>query len=302
MPWLVIVTTVLFLAFYFFPRRVAFLSVTALILGGVIYLLVRRARRKKAEKMGEELLSMARKSGFRQDIRLKFREAIQRFREDGVKLHVLPWYLVVGEPNAGKSELIRRSELKFMTREFEDLPGMGGTIDMNWWFSNHAIFLDLAGKLTREEGTNTEGGVKWLECLNLLQKYRPTCPFNGMILVVPAQYLLDDPELKLSRLSRTFRNHLRMLHQKMDLKFPVTVIISKCDLIPGFDPFFAHIPEEERRQVFGWSSGQPLDAPFKTELFETYMDEMYERLDGRLLNLIQNPNAGSELGTRLTEV
>ena len=71
------------------------------------------------------------------------------------------------------------------------MQGVGGTINMHWWFTNHAVILDTAGKMLFQEaqpGSTTE----WIEFLGLLKKHRANCPINGMLLVIPADSLLKD--------------------------------------------------------------------------------------------------------------
>jgi type VI protein secretion system component VasK len=75
---------------------------------------------------------------------------------------------VIGEPAAGKSEAIRRSEIGFPPGMQDEFQGVGGTINMNWWFTNSAIILDTAGRLLFEEvipGTTSE----WKEFLALCE-------------------------------------------------------------------------------------------------------------------------------------
>ena len=50
----------------------------------------------------------------------------------------------------------------------DEFQGVGGTINMNWWFTNSAIILDTAGRLLFEEvipGTTSE----WKEFLALCE-------------------------------------------------------------------------------------------------------------------------------------
>ena len=56
----------------------------------------------------------------------------------------------------------------------DELQGVGGTINMNWWFSNTAVFLDTAGRLMFEEIKPGESS-EWREFLQLLHRNRPNC-------------------------------------------------------------------------------------------------------------------------------
>ena len=48
----------------------------------------------------------------------------------------------------------------------DKLQGTGGTIDMNWWFTDNAVILDTAGRLMFEEAAANE----WKEFLKELEE------------------------------------------------------------------------------------------------------------------------------------
>ena len=73
----------------------------------------------------------------------------------------------------------------------DEFQGVGGTINMNWWFTNHAVMLDTAGRLMFEEVKPGETS-EWKEFLKLLKKNRPNCPINGLFLVIPSDSLIKD--------------------------------------------------------------------------------------------------------------
>ncbi|NLC62233.1 MAG: type VI secretion system membrane subunit TssM, partial [Gammaproteobacteria bacterium] len=61
-------------------------------------------------------------------------------------LYELPWYVIIGNPAAGKSSAILNSGLKF---PFEDhrsnvIQGIGGTRNCDWYFTTEGIVLDTA--------------------------------------------------------------------------------------------------------------------------------------------------------------
>jgi type VI secretion system protein ImpL len=69
-------------------------------------------------------------------------------------LYELPWYMVIGNPAAGKSTAILISGLNF---PFADkggaaVQGIGGTRNCDWFFTSDGILLDTAGPLCRARG------------------------------------------------------------------------------------------------------------------------------------------------------
>jgi type VI protein secretion system component VasK len=167
-----------------------------------LYLLVlRMLRQRQAKRMSGDMaqhstvaprgLSDPSQRAKLDNLRQNFQRGVEKFRAAGKDIYKLPWYVVVGEPGAGKTEAIRHCNVGFPPGLQDELQGAGGTINMNWWFTNHAILLDTAGRLMFEEvapGSTSE----WREFLSLMRRSRPNCPVNGLVLVIPADSLIKD--------------------------------------------------------------------------------------------------------------
>jgi hypothetical protein len=235
-------------------------------------------------------------------LRKRFQEGIDKFRSVGKDLYKLPWYVVIGEPAAGKSEAIRRSEIGFPPGMQDEFQGVGGTINMNWWFTNSAVILDTAGRLLFEEvipGTTSE----WKEFLALLRKHRPLCPINGLLLVIPAESLIKDPPKRIQERAGWIARQLDNIQRELDIRFPVYVVISKCDLLNGFREFFEDVDDPHlQRQMLGWSNPDPLDAPFRPELVEQHLASVVERLRRHRLGLLEDPVPKDANNRRIDEV
>lgn len=186
------------------------------------------------------------------DLRKRFESGIEKYHAAGKSLYDFPWYLVVGEPGSGKTEAIRHCNVGFPSGLQDQFQGAGGTVNMNWWFTDYAVILDTAGRLMFEE-VEAGGSGEWKEFLNLLRKSRPNCPVNGVFLVIPSDSLIkdtaDEIEEKASKIARQFD----VIQRTLDVRFPVFVIISKSDLIHGFRDFFENIEDPQlQHQIMGW--------------------------------------------------
>ena len=82
------------------------------------------------------------------DLKRNFDSGLEKFRSSDKDVYKLPWYLIVGEPGSGKTEAVRHCNVGFPPGLQDELQGVGGTINMNWWFTNHAVLLDPTALLT----------------------------------------------------------------------------------------------------------------------------------------------------------
>ncbi len=227
------------------------------------------------------------------DLRRNFQAGIEKFKVAGKNLYDLPWYAIVGEPGAGKTEAIRHSSIGFPPGMQDEFQGVGGTINMNWWFTDHAVILDTAGRLMFEEvppGSTSE----WREFLGLLKTHRPNCPINGLLLVLPAESLVKDSGEDIVKKAGRIATQLEVIQKQLDIRFPVYVVISKCDLLNGFREFFDDLTDESAGcQIAGWSNPDPLDQPFRPELVDQHIQTIAQRLTRRRLGLLLDPVARS---------
>lgn len=218
-----------------------------------------------------------------------FQGGIQKFRSAGKDLYGLPWYLLVGEPGSGKTEAIRHCNVGFPPGLQDWLQGSGGTLNMNWWFTNQAVILDTAGRLLFDEvepGTTNE----WDEFLQMLVQHRPNCPINGLLLVIPAESVIKDTSEQISTKAGKIAQQLDHVQRTLGVRFPVFVVVTKCDKINGFRYFFENLRDlGSQHQMLGWSNPAPLDKPFNAELVDSHLKEISQRLLRRRLGLLLDP-------------
>jgi IcmF-related N-terminal domain len=303
-----VATTIIGIAGFFGPRvaLIVALGIVFLALILTVYLLlVFWVRRRRAAEMRGELVATAANRGVTdaalrgrlEDLRRNFARGIEKFETAGKDFYGLPWYAMVGEPGSGKTEAIRHSQAGFPPGLQDEFQGVGGTINMNWWFTNYAVILDTAGRLVFDEvepGNTSE----WNAFLQLLKKHRPNCPINGLLLTIPVESLIRDSPEAMEQKAGKIARQLEVIQRELDVRFPVFVLVTKCDLINGFREFFANLDDARaQQQMLGWSNPAPLDAPFRPELVDDHLQNVVNRLWRRRLGLLLDPVA-SEPGVR----
>jgi hypothetical protein len=236
------------------------------------------------------------------DLRRKLQEGFDKLAATGKSPYVLPWYMMVGEPGSGKTKAIAAANVALPG--FQDpLQGTGGTVNMNWWFTNNGLILDTAGRLMLPE-VPTSNNPEWDEFLRTLNVKRPDCPINGLLLAIPADTLITDNEEKIYRKAGEIALQFNKIQSTLGIRFPVFVLITKCDKILGFREFFECFSSpEEQAQLMGWSNPDKLDDPFRPELVEQHLEKVHAQLVRRRLRLIENPvNTEDPAARRLDQV
>ena len=229
-------------------------------------------------------------------LRQKFQSGLQEFKSRGKDIYKLPWYVIIGEPGSGKTEAIRHSGIEFPPGLQNELQGAGGTINMDWWFTNRSVIIDTAGAMIFNElqaGENPE----WIEFLRLLKKSRQHCPVNGLFLVLSIESLIKDSSENISRKASRLAQQLDLIQRTLDVRFPVYLLVTKCDLLAGFKEFFDNIDDPLlQHQIFGWSNPDELDSPFRPELVSQHLKTVADRLRRRRLALLREGAVGTRMG------
>ncbi|MCE7974862.1 MAG: TIR domain-containing protein [Leptolyngbya sp. PLA1] len=211
-----------------------------------------------------------------EDLGRKFEDGLRVFREAGKSVDSLPWFLFIGPPSSGKSELIRHCGVGFPPGLQDRMQGMGGTVNIHWWFTNYAVLLDVAGGLTIAPGRQCE----WEALLARIRLARPRTPVNGVVVVLSASQLLVQPDAEIVRSARALRASLDVLSGSFrSLVLPVYLFVSQCDRLVGYREFTDPIQDPYvAQQMLGRSwAGTEVHAPAELRL-----EEAARALHGRL--------------------
>jgi type VI secretion system protein ImpL len=191
-------------------------------------------------------------------------------------LYELPWYMIIGNPAAGKSSAIKHSGLTFPIPGSKAVQGVGGTRNCDWFFTTDGILLDTAGRYSVYEADRAE----WFSFLDLLRRHRRRAPINGIIIAVSVAELAGgSPEASIE-LAKSLRTRVQELTERLGVHAPVYVVFTKADLIAGFSDFFHDADRAERDRVWGATQrynrrSTPQDV---LAFFDAHFDELYDGL------------------------
>ena len=265
-----------------------------------------RARRANARMLaliaGAEGDSAARAAHEIEVLRKRFEEAAATLRNarfvgpDGERRYVqeLPWYVFIGAPGSGKTTALVNSGLRFPLRGAggdPSLAGVGGTRNCDWWFTEEAVLLDTAGRYTTQQSDLQADSAAWQGFLDLLRQFRPRQPLNGALVTLSVSDLMLWSDEDRKRYAWHVRARVAELYERLGMRFPLYLIVTKTDLLAGFMDLFGELDAEARARVWGatfdWSpEGPAFGTPgqrFATEfaaLEQRLYDELLRRLEG----------------------
>lgn len=270
------------------------MAVAAVLIVWLVLWAVRRLRARQAARRFEQAiddqtdkLRLATPQADKADLdvlRARMREAVKTIkrsrlgqRTGSAALYELPWYIVIGNPAAGKSTAVVKSGLAF---PFADkagsvVQGIGGTRNCDWFFTSEGILLDTAGRYSVHEEDRSE----WLGFLGLMKRHRPRAPINGILIAASVAELSQVSADAAIQLAKHLRQRVQELTETLEVFAPVYLLFTKADLIAGFAEFFEDRDRAERERV--WGATLPYDPLARTDavtLFDRHFDELFDGL------------------------
>ena len=216
-------------------------------------------------------------------------------KKHGNPLYVLPWYMIIGQSGSGKTTAIKSAGLSSSFEEVKAISGISGTKNCDWWFFEQAILIDTAGRyaIPVDEERDRE---EWHKFLSQLTRYRQKEPLNGLIVTVPADSLYDRSHEELEEYGRGIRQRVDELMRVLGSKFPIYLMVTKCDLVQGMTQFCTHFKDETLGQAMGVTNRDLAETAM--ELIDRGFNDLGERLRTLLL-LILHKNSRQEIHPEL---
>ncbi len=195
-----------------------------------------------------------------------------------------PWYLMLGISGAGKSSLLRGFTHDDFTED-EDEP-------LSWWFLKNGVVLDVEGDVFIPNGSPDN----WITVLHLLYRYRGKRPINGIILTIPATELYGKNKLSLEDIkyrANYIARKLQFTQNYLGLKLPIYIVITKTDVIPGFQSFCSEMPIRNRGNMLGWSSPFVPDTIYNSNILNMAFDDLENELNNIRLEIFSESIASA---------
>lgn len=266
---------------------VRWIVVLAILLFWLISILIREYRKLKADGVlrreirppEPEVTDPAEESVSR--INEKFREALddlyQSKKTERAYLKSVPWYIFIGPPGTGKTTALKQAGLNSLIDMDDDLKGHSGTRNCDWFFTQDAVLIDTAGRFVEQRSDPRLDAAEWLGFLDILKKHRGKRALNGIIVAISVRELLGDEEA-LDRHARDVRKRIDEVQNRLSAVLPVYLMITKLDLVNGFQEYFGdRLSDEDRKQVWGMTF--PVGARLEGTALSADLRELLRRID-----------------------
>lgn len=204
-------------------------------------------------------------------------------------LYRLPWYLVMGLEDAGKTSLIQRSGQTYtLTNVTRNNRRERNPFGFDWWIGDHGVLIDPDGELLSQnqgEGATSEIQNRlWNHFIGWLERSRPQRPLNGIILAVDLARLSAEGDQQRQAQAILLRTRVRELMEQLGSRLPVYVTFTKMDLLYGFTPFVRTLSKLEKEKALGFTfrleSQQDHDQWLEqfADRYAQMVDELSQRL------------------------
>lgn len=213
-------------------------------------------------------------------------------------VYELPWYVFIGAPGSGKTTALINSGLHFPLADKlgkHQLKGVGGTRNCDWWFTDDAVLIDTAGRYTTQDSNQAVDREAWQGFISLLRRHRPRQPLNGVLLTVSIGDLLTMSDEQRERHAAVLRTRVQELYRDLNVRLPGYLLVTKADLIAGFNEFFADLGKEGREQVWGMTFPLEQDSTEALASLPGGLATLHQRIEAQLLGRLQQE---TDLGRR----
>lgn len=267
----------------YLPVYIAALCLVGLILIGWLVRVIRRSSVDSTGAPSQDSSVYVSDPVTRISLGLSFSKAVNLIRRhlgSGKRIYTLPWYLMIGLPGSGKNEALSSVGL---SRAFaDDAPdSVRFSPSCTWWFFDKGVVLDAAENLLLAAESGLLRSSPWRRLLRLLQRYRPLSPLNGVILAVPADLLLSRGSAAARQRERQARLVQRQLWDTLKIlgvRFPIYVLVTKMDAVPGFGATVSELPAALRSTMLGWSNPNTMDTLYSRDLVGEAFREVGQHL------------------------
>lgn len=198
----------------------------------------------------------------------------------------LPWYLVVGDSDSGKTSLLEHLDIKkpFGLAATADAP----KLPLSFSFFDYGVMLDVKGRVFYKEQHKAATSKAWQDILTQLNYHRGRRPLDGVVVTVSLEDLYGPKRcsvLEMRNKAQVLYQKLVMLQSNLSMRVPVYVLVTKLDKVPGFDAVVDTLNESILKNIFGWSVPHSMQQHYSPSWMENAKQEVQASLNNLKLQM-----------------
>lgn len=221
----------------------------------------------------------------------------EHYKNEREAVYQLPWYMVIGEQQSGKSTLLAEG-YPFTTLyqpEKNDQPD--SLVDA--LLGEQAVIFDVNGILINQPNTDDSGKPKlynrlWFSFLSWLVKERYKQPLNGVILTIDLHEFVSTSKTKQDEILFNLHQRILDIYQTLQCELPVYLVFTKLDLFYGFEAMYQKLDKHQRDSILGVTFADGKEWEKELEMFwSNWVRQMNLAIPDMMLNGVDNQQRSS---------
>lgn len=158
----------------------------------------------------------------------------------------LPWYIVIGPENSGKTSWV--AQLPTQGAAFQKTDA-----EVNFWITHTGVWFDTPGRWMAGKGMSDSDQHTWLQLLQGLRHLRNgRSVVNGVVLCLDIDYLLRESLEERKRLAESIRERLIDTQEKWGLTANIYVALTGLDKVPGANELLLQMDAQQLSRGLGF--------------------------------------------------
>lgn len=209
-----------------------------------------------------------------------------------VSLKDLPWFLLIGPAQSGKTTLLAHSRINYiLARQFTPTAPehFEPSENCDWWVTRDNGIIDVPSKYIFDNNTkkNNIAGLQhilWKFFLALLKKQGGKKNINGIVIAIPLPEIMKlNDQKQFHGTIQTLAKSINDIQSSLQKQLPCYLVITKCDLLAGFKAFFAESTDDEIAQSWGIMLPGSKKSDRIEQIFTSHFNALIKKLNEQLL-------------------
>lgn len=201
------------------------------------------------------------------------------------KLNPLAFVLLIGRQHQGKSTLLQRSELTAYPIPNEDT---------SLYYNAEGVILELSESwLSQQQGLLSH-------IIKKLNRIHPAVQITALCFCIDVQSFFHLEHDETRKFGEKQAHWLKRFVESLDYPVGVSVLLTKCDGLAGFTPFFQSEHPTDWLKPLGFSIDSRLSLQLVLRQYRVQFDKMVEGLGRQVLSKIHAVRSGT-LRTQIRE-